>query len=118
MPGWDKYSARSAQNGFNASSNPPAGNYKTSVNFKNTYTCCIPLISGVLDSMLAYHACCSGNPCTFKFVCTASAQKAFQLSMDPCRRALGTVREYLSFGGSMGGLFGQIHLLEYPLKVI
>jgi hypothetical protein len=38
---------------------------------------------------------------------TASAAKAFQISMDPCRRVLGTVRDYLPFGGSMGGLYGQ-----------
>jgi hypothetical protein len=27
--------------------------------------------------------------------------------MDPCRRVLGTIRDYLPFGGSIGGLFGQ-----------
>ena len=32
--------------------------------------------------------------------------------MDPCRRVLGTVRDYIPFGGSMGGLFGQFGAAE------
>jgi hypothetical protein len=123
LPGWDKYSAQTAQNGFAATANTPLANPKTSINFKDfneyqgnahpvsmTYTCCIPLISGVLGSFAdkCWPTMLVAPGSMYIQIRTASAAKAFQISMDPCRRVLGTVRDYLPFGGSMGGLFGQM----------
>lgn len=103
----------------------PAASFQTmnSNNFKNlktydgrqnetsfTYTCCIPLISGVLGSFAdkCWPTMLIAPGSMYIQIRTASPQKAFQLSMDPCRRVLGTIRDYLPFGGSMGGVFGQI----------
>jgi hypothetical protein len=127
-PGWDKYSASNAINGFNTTNSPPAG-FKTSVNFRNfdqyygtshptaiTYTVCIPLISGVLGSFAdkCWPTMLVAPGSMYIQIRTASAAKAFQISMDPCRRVLGTVRDYLPFGGSLGGLFGQIGRAAAP----
>lgn len=133
-PGWDKYSAQNAANGFSNDSGPPAnGNYKTSVNFKNfdqyqgnlhttsaTYTCCIPLISGVLGSFAdkCWPTMLVAPGSMYIQIRTASAAKAFQISMDPCRRVLGTVRDYLPFGGSMGGLYGQFGGVSTPATTV
>jgi hypothetical protein len=38
--------------------------------------------------------------------------EAMQVSMDPCRRVLGTTRDYVPFGGSIGGVFGQYNYIN------
>ncbi len=43
---------------------------------------------------------------------TAQATKAMQVSMDPCRRVLGTIRDYVPFGGSIGGVYGQFNYVN------
>jgi hypothetical protein len=118
MPGVDKNNASAW------ATNPsiPQG-YITSNNFRNldeyeaandtrgfTYTCCIPLISGVLGSFAdkCWPTMLVAPGSMYIQIRTASPQKAFQLSMDPCRRVLGTIRDYLPFGGTIGGLFGQV----------
>ena len=120
MQGWNKY--REGNEQFDTTSFPTSG-FNTSNNFKNlrafnaltneatfTYTCCIPLISGVLGSFAdkCWPTMLIAPGSMYIQIRTASPQKAFQLSMDPCRRVLGTIRDYLPFGGSMGGLYGQL----------
>lgn len=102
----------------------PAG-VKTDLNFMNVqpvntpaeiayqkssvYTCCVPLISGVLGSFAekCWPTMLVAPGSMYIQWRTATAEKAFRVSMDPCRRVLGTIRDYLPFGGSLGGLFGQ-----------
>lgn len=118
MPGIDKNNAATWDNVYA----PPQG-YISSNNFRNlqqydaandtrgfTYTCCIPLISGVLGSFAdkCWPTMLVAPGSMYIQIRTASPQKAFQLSMDPCRRVLGTIRDYLPFGGTIGGLFGQV----------
>ena len=118
MPGIDKNNAST----WDAQFTPPQG-YITSNNFRNlqaynsandtrgfTYTCCIPLISGVLGSFAdkCWPTMLVAPGSMYIQIRTASPQKAFQLSMDPCRRVLGTIRDYLPFGGTIGGIFGQV----------
>jgi hypothetical protein len=118
MPGVDKTNSAT----YDTSYTIPQG-YITSSNFRNlqaydssndtrgfTYTCCIPLISGVLGSFAdkCWPTMLVAPGSMYIQIRTASPQKAFQLSMDPCRRVLGTIRDYLPFGGTIGGLFGQI----------
>jgi len=118
MPGVDKTNAAT----WNTEYTIPQG-YITSNNFRNlqaydsandtrgfTYTCCIPLISGVLGSFAdkCWPTMLVAPGSMYIQIRTASPQKAFQLSMDPCRRVLGTIRDYLPFGGTIGGLYGQI----------
>jgi hypothetical protein len=120
MQGWNKYAAGTEQ--FDTASYPSAPFYRSN-NFTNlnrfnpltneasfSYTCCIPLISGVLGSFAdkCWPTMLIAPGSMYIQIRTASPQKAFQLSMDPCRRVLGTIRDYLPFGGSMGGLFGQL----------
>jgi hypothetical protein len=120
MQGWNKYAPGTEQ--FDTSSYPNAPFYRSN-NFTNlnkfnpltneasfSYTCCIPLISGVLGSFAdkCWPTMLIAPGSMYIQIRTASPQKAFQLSMDPCRRVLGTIRDYLPFGGSMGGLFGQL----------
>jgi hypothetical protein len=102
-----------------------ASNVKTNLNFQNvlpftsgtqslTTTVCCPLMSGIFGS-LAEKAfptmLCAPGSLAIEFK-TASASKALQVSMDPCRRVLGTIRDYVPFGGSIGGLFGQFNYLN------
>lgn len=118
MPGLDKYNASS----YATTPSIPSG-FVTSSNFRNlqqysnendvqtfTYTCCIPLISGVLGSFAdkCWPTMLVAPGSMYIQIRTASPQKAFQLSMDPCRRVLGTIRDYLPFGGSLGGIYGQV----------
>lgn len=118
MPGLDKDSPSS----YDTSKAIPAG-FVTSSNFRNlnaynpdadarrfTYTCCIPLISGVLGSFAekCWPTMLVAPGSMYIQIRTATPQKAFQLSMDPCRRVLGTIRDYLPFGGSLGGIYGQV----------
>lgn len=74
------------------------------------YTCCIPLISGMIgafaDKCLPTMLMAPGSS-TIQLKLT-TPEKAFKVSMDPCRRILGTIRDYMPYGGSMGGLFGQL----------
>jgi hypothetical protein len=122
MPGYSKevetsFSVSGIPAGFTATA--------TSNNFKNikpysgtavgneikyTYTCCIPLISGVLGSFAdkCWPTMLIAPGSMYIQIRTATPQKAFQLSMDPCRRVLGTIRDYVPYGGTMGGLFGQL----------
>ncbi len=118
MPGQNNRDARSY------ASTSTNSNYTSfnSVNFRNlipydavnnaqrwTYTCCIPLISGVLGSFAdkCWPTMLVAPGSMYIQIRTAAASKAFQVSMDPCRRVLGTIRDYLPFGGSIGGVFGQ-----------
>ena len=118
MPGVDKSNSATWDSQYTV----PQG-YITSNNFRNlqaydsandtrgfTYTCCIPLISGVLGSFAdkCWPTMLVAPGSMYIQIRTASPQKAFQLSMDPCRRVLGTIRDYLPFGGTIGGLYGQI----------
>lgn len=119
MPGWDK----NDPNAWDTAKQIPADYNITSNNFRNlkqyvgannertfTYTCCIPLISGVLGSFAekCWPTMLVAPGSMYIQIRTASPGKAFQVSMDPCRRVLGTIRDYLPFGGSLGGLFGQV----------
>jgi hypothetical protein len=106
------------------SSGIPAG-VQTDINFTNVtpvgtpaepgfqkssvYTCCVPLISGVLGSMAekCWPTMLVAPGSMYIQWRTATAEKAFRVSMDPVRRVLGTIRDYLPFGGSLGGVFGQ-----------
>ena len=122
MPGYQKEIATSWNIGPVTPGFVPTA---TSNNFKNiyqysgtaagnamtyTYTCCVPLISGVLGSFAekCWPTMLIAPGSMYIQVRTATPQKAFQLSMDPCRRVLGTIRDYLPFGGSIGGVFGQV----------
>lgn len=75
----------------------------------STYTVCLPLISGVLGSFSekCWPTMLIAPGSMYIQLRTATVEKAFQLSMDPCRRVLGTIRDYVPFGGSLGGVFGQ-----------
>jgi hypothetical protein len=93
-----------------------SNNFRNFAEYKGTnngkefiYTCCIPLISGVLGSFAekCWPTMLVAPGSMYIQIRTATAQKAFQLSMDPCRRVLGSIRDFLPFGGSVGGLFGQ-----------
>lgn len=116
VQGWDKADAAA----YDTVKTPPGQQTFSSNNFRNlralpnggstfTYTCCIPLISGVLGSFAekCWPTMLIAPGSMYIQIRTATAQKAFQLSMDPCRRVLGTIRDYLPFGGSIGGVFGQ-----------
>jgi hypothetical protein len=99
---------------------------KSSLNFSNstvlpttttqstTLTVCLPLISGILGSMASkcFPTMLVAPGSTIIDLKTAPASKVFQVSMDPCRRVLGTVRDYVPFGGSLGGVFGQFTYLN------
>ena len=82
---------------------------KTTNTMTSSYTCCVPLLSGVLGSLA--EKCLPTMliaPGSFYIQLRLAENKvAFQVSMDPCRRLLGTIRDYIPFGGSIGGLFGQ-----------
>jgi len=91
-----------------------------SLNFKNcaqlsngtyssTYTVCLPLISGILGCMAekAFPAMLVAPGSFYIQLRLATDQKALQVSMDPCRRVLGTIRDYIPFGGTIGGVYGQ-----------
>jgi hypothetical protein len=79
-----------------------------------TYTCCVPLISGILGSFAekCWPTMLVAPGSMYIQIRTAVPQKALQLSMDPCRRVLGTIRDYLPFGGTIGGVFGQFGTRE------
>jgi hypothetical protein len=118
MPGFSKEDPSSFSDPL---TQDPALRQRSSNNFRNirqynpqspsrfTYTCCVPLISGILGSFAekCWPTMLVAPGSMYIQIRTATAQKAFQLSMDPCRRVLGTIRDYLPFGGSIGGLFGQ-----------
>jgi len=86
----------------------------TSFNTTCKITCCIPLISGFLGSltekMSPFMLMAPGS--TYIQLRTAAAVKALQVSMDPCRRVLGTLRDYVPFMGSIGGTHGQFTYLN------
>ena len=89
--------------------NVPEYMVPTQSKLSSTYTCCLPLLSGILGCLA--EKCLPTmliSPGTF-FIQLRLAQNkvAFQVSMDPCRRLLGTIRDYVPFGGSLNGLFGQ-----------
>ena len=120
MPGRNKYDAGSYATTITPSGFQTFGsnNFRNLLEYRGTdaangreyiYTCCIPLISGVLGSFAdkCWPTMLVAPGSMYIQIRTATAAKAFQLSMDPCRRVLGTVRDYLPFGGSMGGVFGQ-----------
>jgi hypothetical protein len=77
-------------------------------------TVCVPLLSGILGVMaekcFPTMFCAPGS--MYIEIKTASASKALQVSMDPCRRVLGTLRDYIPFGGSIGGIYGQFNYLN------
>ena len=89
---------------------PPSGFTTTTTKF----TVCIPPISGILGSMAqkAFPAMLCAPGSTYIEIKTAQAVKAFQVSMDPCRRVLGTNRDFVPFGGSIGGVFGQFNYVS------
>lgn len=98
---------------------------KTNPNFANvtaitsavqtfTTTVCIPLFSGIFGGLATK---CSPTMLQapgslYIDIKTAPASRAFQVTMDPCRRVLGTVRDYVPFGGSIGGVFGQFNYVS------
>ena len=97
----------------------------TSINFQNpdqitsfsrthTITVELPLISGILGSMASkmFPTMLGAPGSTYIELKTAPASKVFQVSMDPCRRVLGTIRDYIPFGGSIGGMYGQFSYLN------
>jgi len=121
-----KGSAR-ASNSTAANAGTITGSYNySSLNFSNvtqlastassttTITVCIPLLSGFLGSlsekMSPFMLMAPGS--TYIQLKTATALKAFQVSMDPCRRVLGTLRDYVPFMGSIGGTYGQFNYLN------
>lgn len=118
LAGRNKYSATDlatpdtplAQQTFGSNNFRNFAEYKGTNNGKEfIYTCCIPLISGVLGSFAekCWPTMLVAPGSMYIQIRTATAQKAFQLSMDPCRRVLGSIRDFLPFGGSIGGIFGQ-----------
>jgi hypothetical protein len=80
----------------------------SSITYSSTYTCCIPLVSGVLGAMAekAFPSSLVAPGSYYIQLRLASNLKALKISMDPLRRVLGTVRDYVPFGGSIGSLFG------------
>lgn len=118
LPGKNKYSANDLANPDTPATFATFGsnNFRNFAEYRGTnngrefiYTCCIPLISGVLGSFAekCWPTMLVAPGSMYIQIRTATAQKAFQLSMDPCRRVLGSIRDFLPFGGSIGGLFGQ-----------
>ncbi len=103
----------------------PAGSCTSSLNFTNVdklttpsrtikLTVELPLLSGLLGSMAAkMFPTMLGSPGnTYLQVKTAQASRALQVSMDPCRRVLGTVRDFVPFGGTINGKYGQFSYLN------
>lgn len=118
LPGRNKYSASdlAAPDTPSTFATYGSNNFRNFAEYKGTnnakefiYTCCIPLVSGVLGSFAekCWPTMLVAPGSMYIQIRTATAQKAFQLSMDPCRRVLGSIRDFLPFGGSIGGLFGQ-----------
>lgn len=103
----------------------PAGSCTSSLNFTNVdkltspsrsikITVELPLLSGLLGSMAAkMFPTMLGSPGnTYIQIKTAQASRALQVSMDPCRRVLGTVRDFVPFGGTINGKYGQFSYLN------
>jgi hypothetical protein len=102
-----------------------SSNFQSSLNFTNvdqlttfskstTVTVEIALVSGIFGSMASkmFPTMLGAPGSTMIQFKTAPASKAFQVSMDPCRIVLGTIRDYIKFGGSLGGVFGQFSYLN------
>ncbi|CAM6002085.1 unnamed protein product [Sphagnum balticum] len=74
-----------------------------------TYTVSLPIISGLLgsmsDKMLPIMLYAPGS--LYMQWKLATNYEFLQVSMDPCRRLYGTNRDYIPWGGSIGGIFGQ-----------
>lgn len=106
-----------------ASTNYPDATYTiNSANFKNvneytsagpstrsTYTGVLPLMSGILGSMATkcFPTMLIAPGSMYIQLKLAQNKTVFQVSMDPCRRVLGTIRDFVPFMGSIGGLYGQ-----------
>ena len=76
--------------------------------YSSTYTVCLPLLSGILGSMAekCFPSMLAAPGSLYIQLRLATNEKALQVSMDPCRRVLGTTRDYIPFGGSIGNIFG------------
>ena len=99
--------------------------YKSSLNFQNctsysgssqsfTMTICLPLFSGIFGSMASknYPVMLNAPGSLYLYLKLCTNAEFCQVTMDPCRRVLGTVRDYLPFGGSIGGVYGQFNYLN------
>lgn len=77
-------------------------------------TCCVNLMSGIFGALAtkAFPTMLLSPGSLNIEIKTAQATKALQVSMDPCRRVLGTVRDYIPFGGSIGGVYGQFNYVN------
>ena len=104
---------------YNSANFKNVGDYTTSGLYSvANYNCCLPLLSGVIGSLAdkAFPALCVG-PSSFNLNLKLATNKVvFQVSMDPARRVLGTTRDYIPFGGSINGLFGQGNFNGIPVK--
>ena len=116
-----KGSDRNNRNSDPSRDGVPSQGVWSSLNFRNydvlpsgttstiTYTACVPLISGILgcfaEKMWPTMLIAPGT--MYIQIKLAPAEKAFKVSMDPARRVLGTIRDYMPWGGTFGGLFGQ-----------
>lgn len=79
-----------------------------------TFTSSLPLICPIFGSLADKCAptMLMAPGSTYIEIKTAQATKALQVSMDPCRRVLGTIRDYIPFGGSVGGVYGQFNYVN------
>jgi len=80
----------------------------STASYSATYTCCLPLLSGLFGSMAekCFPTMLAAPGSLYFQLRLATNEKALQVSMDPCRRVLGTTRDYVPFGGSIGSIYG------------